>query len=75
MFRYLPIAEHLHSDDIGDYIAFGISVLNSHHHEVERISDVSLHLKQIATLCEKCNTLALLPTHLRDVVEDFLADL
>ncbi len=74
LYRYLPIEERLHSAELGHYIAYGISVLNLHGNEICRISDVSVCYSSVNALCEVCTAQELHPIHLRDAVEDFLAE-
>ncbi len=75
MYRYLPIEERLHSDELGPFFTFGISVVNSHGNEIDRISDVSTSRPAVDALCSKCTKLHLHPIHLRDVIDDFLAEI
>ena len=39
---------------------------------LERVGDVCSDLDEIAILVEKCNRNKLSPSHLRDVIEDFI---
>ncbi len=75
MYRYLPIEEHLHSAELGHYIAYGIFVLDFRGDEIARISDVSACYDSVNALCKVCTAQELHPIHLRDVVEDFLANI
>ena len=75
MYRYLPIKERLYMDEIGEYISFGIRVIqdtDSEKAEILYVSDVSLDFDFVNQLTELCNTLQLEPIHLLDVIEDRL---
>ena len=71
VYDYTVIAEALYSEDIGDYISYGISV-HTEGREVERISDISDEQELVKGLAELCNREGLDVIHFRDVVEDFL---
>lgn len=72
MFRYLPIKESFHSDELGDYISFGIIVLNTSGTVITSVSDVSLNESFVTNLCRECTVHQLDPIHLLEVIEDRL---
>ncbi len=72
MFRYLPIKESYYSDELGNYISFGIVVLNVSGSIITTVPDVSLDEKFVAELCCECTVNQLDPIHLLDVIEDRL---
>lgn len=41
---------------------------------IEHIGDISADEQSVRQLADRCNRLKLSPTHLRDVVEDFLVE-
>ena len=71
IYDYTVIAEALYSEDIGDYISYGISV-HTEGGEIERISDISDEQELVKGLAELCNREGLDVIHFKDVVEDFL---
>ena len=72
MFLYLPIKESFFSSEVGEYVSYGIRVLDSEGNEIERISDVSLNQSIVTELCEKCTKYQLDVIHMYDVIEDNL---
>ena len=72
MFLYLPIKESFFSSEVGEYVSYGIRVLDSEGNEIERVSDVSLNQSIVTELCEKCTTQNLDAIHLFDIIEDNL---
>ena len=72
MFLYLPIKESFFSSELGNYISYGISVIDSVGNEIKRVSDVSLNESFVSELCEKCTTQNLDAIHLFDIIEDNL---
>ncbi len=72
MYLYVPLEEHLHSNEIGDYISFGLILKDENGKELNRISDISNDCFFVAELCRIFNMYQLSPIHLLDVIEDFL---
>ena len=72
MFRYLPFKENMHSDELGDYITFGIKAFNPSGCETICISDVSVNEAFVTDLCRKCMDAQLNPIHLLEVIEDYI---
>ncbi len=75
MFLYIPVKEYRHMSDVGDYISFGIAMLEHTESGWKRgmlISDISTDGDAVAALTRRCNAGHLHPIHLLDVVADFL---
>lgn len=72
---YRLIEETLFDIDIGNYITYGIELLDESGVVVNRISDIDTNRREVEELCERCNMLSLSPVHFRDVVDDFLVKL
>ena len=72
MFYYIVFSEVLHSDEIGQYISFGIQVQDANGHVIISISDVSTDQSFVSNICDECNSGALDPVHLMDIIEDRL---
>ena len=72
MFQYLPFAEHLHSDELGEYDTYGIKAVDAAGKVLESVSDVSLDGEFVTELCRKCTENQLHPIHLMDVIEDHI---
>lgn len=72
-YEYLPVEERLTSEDGEDYVSYGISARDAEK-EIAFISDVSTNAEEVARLAKLCTERKLSPEHLRDVIEDFLAN-
>ncbi len=72
MYLYVPLEEHLHSNEIEDYISFGLILKDENGKELNRISDISNDSSFVTELCRIFNMYQLSPIHLLDVIEDFL---
>lgn len=70
MYRYLPFAESLRSDELGAYRSFGIKAADGDGRGIMSVSDVSLDRDFVAELCRKCTDCGLDPVHLQDVIDD-----
>lgn len=69
MFRYLPFKKSMHSDELKDYITFGIKAFSLSGCEIMSVSDVSINEAFVIDLCRKCIDAQLDPIHLLDVIE------
>lgn len=72
MYLYVPLEEHLHSNEIGDYLSFGLILKDENGRELVKISDISTDEAFITEMCQLFNIHQLSPIHLLDVIEDFL---
>ena len=75
MFEYRVFEEKLNSVESGEYIGYGIKVFEiSECGErcMVALPDVSVDRDFVLALADLCNRGGLSPTHLFDVVEDFL---
>lgn len=72
MFHYHLLKEILYSDELGEYISFGIQVTNQRGDKVASVSDISTKQDYVEELCRLFNKNNLSPLHLRDVIEDML---
>lgn len=75
MYRYLSVKEVCHSQEVPEYISFGIRALqrrDSTWAEVLQISDVSVLCEEVNALARQCTAAQLEPVHLRAVVADFI---
>lgn len=72
MYHYLISENKLHAEDSGDYTAFGIAIYDDHAQIICQIDDITTDEAAIKCLIEQCNRLRLSPSHLSDVVADFL---
>ena len=68
---YRPFSEKYYSEDIGTYIAYGISVYCGEA-ELLRISDICADRCLVEDLCRRCTEGELDPIHIYEVIEDFL---
>ena len=68
---YLPLTQRLYTEEIGDYVSYGISVTKNGE-RIYEVGDVTTDLDALSALCEKCTLLQLDPIHLEDVIYDFL---
>ena len=72
-YRYVPVQETLHSDELGSYISYAISVRTTEE-EIAFVSDVSTEFEEIEQLADLCTAKQLDPEHLPDLLEDFLVE-
>ena len=72
MFYYIPFKEHLYSDEIGSYTAFGIRSYDSLNKESFSVSDVSVSRSVVLKLCINCTVHQLEPIHLLDVIMNYI---
>lgn len=72
MIKYIPFKEILHSDEFGNYISFGIKVINNCENELLSVSDVTPDEQLAVSLCNECTQGQLDPIHLYDVIDDIL---
>ena len=72
MYRYITFQENLFTNELGEYSAFGIKVLDGDNSEILSVSDISVDEELVRTLCSDCNENALEPVHLLDVIEDYI---
>ena len=68
---YLPLTQHLYTEELGDYVSYGISVTKNGE-KIYEVGDVTTDLDALSALCERCTLLRLDPIHLDDVIYDFL---
>ncbi len=68
----MPLEEHLHSNEIGDYTSFGLILKDDNGRELAKISDISNDEVFITEMCQLFTIHQLSPIHLLDVIEDFL---
>ena len=74
--EYHIIAERYNHPDIGVYRSYGIhafEVTGNHIRPVTQIHDITSIQTEAETLVQLCNQYQLSPTHLNDVVNDFIA--
>ena len=72
-YQYIPVRETLYSRELGIYVTYGIRVCTASE-EIAFVHDVSTDREIARRLAKKCTEHQLLPTHLRDLLEDLLAD-
>ena len=72
-YRYVPVQETLHSDELGSYVSYAISVRTAEE-EIAFVSDVSTDFEEIERLADLCTEKQLDPEQLPDVLEDFLVE-
>ena len=73
------IIEEKHNINGGERISYGVAAYADCFTDgsalvVETVSDISSDRESIEEFVDKCNSLSLSPEHLRDAVEDFLAE-
>ena len=74
-FYYQVDQEKIYHPDIGEYVTYGVKIISAGSVCVmDVISDVSVSERKVTELIRICNELDLRPCHLRDVIEDFLAE-
>ena len=66
------LIQGIYTIDDQKYIGYGIEYRDCY--QIITFEDVSLNLPKISFLVELCNSFALSPEHLCDIIEDFLAD-
>ena len=74
--EYHIIAERCVHPDIGVYRSYGIhafEIMGKHFRPVAQIHDITTIQAEAETLVQLCNRHQLSPTHLNDVVNDFIA--
>ena len=74
--EYHIIAERCVHPDIGVYRSYGIhafEIMGKHIRPVAQIHDITTIQAEAETLVQLCNRHQLSPTHLNDVVNDFIA--
>ena len=74
--EYHIIAERCIHPDIGVYRSYGVhafEVIGKHIRPVAQIHDITSIQEKAETLVQLCNRHQLSPTHLNDVVNDFIA--
>jgi hypothetical protein len=75
IYSYRVFEERLSLPDCGAYSAYGIAAYAvGSGRTAARVADISTDKRRVDALAAKFNRLALRPVHLRDVVEDFLAE-
>ena len=72
-YRYVPVRETLHSDELGTYVTYSLSV-RTIEEEIAFVSDITTDYEEIERLADLCTAKELDPIHLEEVVQDFLAD-
>lgn len=72
MSRYLPFPEKLYSDELGDYLSFGIRATDAAGHEICSVSDVSVNGQLVRYYCHLFTLCRLQPIHLLDAIVDRL---
>lgn len=72
-YRYIPIRETLSSDELGTYITYSLSV-RTLEEEITFVSDVTTDFEEIERLADLCTLKELDPIHLKEIIQDFLAD-
>ena len=71
-YRYIPTADVLKSEELGEYVSFGIRVMRVEETQIDLVSDISTELQAVQQLADLCTERELDPNHLSDVIEDFL---
>lgn len=71
MIKYKSIRENLFSEEIGNYVSYGIELIDDGL-IVRKISDISTDEKTVLHLVSLANELELSPIHIDDVIEDIL---
>ncbi len=67
--RYVCLESLCKSEDLGEYITYGIALAGA---GAPYIKDVSLDKNSVEALAEKLTRRELSPIHLMDAIEDFL---
>lgn len=67
------LIQGIYTIDDQKYIGYGIEYRDCD--QIITFEDVSLNLPKISFLVELCNSFALSPDHLRNIIEDFLSDM
>ena len=70
MLKYVVFEEKFYSEEVGEYIGYGIICYNEFGQEVERIEDISLDKKFVRNLARKFNKFSLSAVHFMDAVLD-----
>lgn len=70
--KYLLI-QGIYTIDDQKYTGYGIEYRDCD--QIITFEDISLNSEKISFLVELCNSFALSPKHLCDIIEDFLADI
>ena len=74
-YQYRVVKEFAFNHETGGYVTYGIEVTSDDPLFAPRaIPDVCLSEKELAALARRCNEFQLLPVHLPDVIDDFLAE-
>ena len=68
-YEYACIEQHLYHEDIGNYISYGIFLTSD---TAVRVDDVSTDYEFVKDLVFLLNEHQASPTHLLDIIEDFL---
>lgn len=72
MYQYRLTENRLYTEELGQYVSFGIDVANSSGQIILSVPDVSPDRQLVTDLCACCTQLQLDPIHLFDVLEDTL---
>ena len=75
MLRYLNVREELFSDEFGNYISYGISILrkaNNKWIEEKFLSDVSLDTNIVSKICNVAFSNQIEPKKIMDFIEIFI---
>ena len=72
---YSVFEESRSSPELGAYVTYGVKAAPEDDHSAcfDTVADVSLSEARLGVFVRLCNELQLSPIHLRDVIEDFLA--
>ena len=68
--RYIIFEEKYYSEEVGEYIGYGIKCSDACGREIERIEDISLDYDFVKDLADNFNTHSLSPIHFIDAVID-----
>ena len=69
--KYRIIKEKLHSEDVGEYTAYGLEMY-AKSGACYRISDKTVSYFKIRDLCRKCNKLNVSPINIYEIIDDFI---
>lgn len=72
MIRYVPFAEVFYSNDVGEYVSFGIVAKDKYNRDIMRVSDISVDEAFVNELCRIFNANQLSLIHFSEVIDDVL---
>ena len=71
---YRVIRSRIHSEELEGVTTFGVEIVDCASEERSMLADISPNCEAVVLFAGRCSRLEVLPAHLPDVAEDFLAE-